>query len=676
MEQVIISRSKLSKYYLVIGILLVCLFILPYIILGQDSMLRIHDTLDGQFSNLVAVARSGHAFKLDVKLNNIMNGLPRSSFVSPFYVVQWLFIFFSPFTAFVIDAFIMHLVAFIGMFLLLKTHFLQSEERIWVVFGCSMAFALLPHMPFFGLSVAGQPLLLYAFLNLRNKQRQLINYVIILIFPFYSYLVSSGVFIICGLSIVLALDTLTHKQVNKQFLLGLLILIVGYGAAEYNLIADFFFNKKFISHRTEWNLYLGGYSFKTAIEAAFSNFIHADNQAYSLHTPILLFSSAAIISVVSKKNFIREHKKIFLIAFSAAFGLALLLLLYIRSGLMPLAQIREMYYAGRSIPIMNSLLLLLHNYKFFKILSSCLLFFSLIIFAVCIVIVFLASKKNILMEQDSKLLPLLFLTAFGISLFHGFYYWAGLIPVKEKIPFLKMFHLDRFFFLHPLIWYLIFALSLSIIYKTKHGKNLVLIFIVFQIYYVLINNNEANNLWQSNAKAAYYKITGMSLDANALTYKNFFSENLYKEIKDYIAVPQRDYRVVSIGLYPSIATYNGFYTLDACINNYPLEYKHKFRKIIENELNKSKKWQEYFDYWGHRCYVFVAELENLWFENTKETIKKINNLDLNTKQLKAMGGKYIFSAFEIVNAVHNKLILLKVFERNDSPWRIYLYKVQ
>jgi hypothetical protein len=98
-------------------------------------------------------------------------------------------------------------------------------------------------------------------------------------------------------------------------------------------------------------------------------------------------------------------------------------------------------------------------------------------------------------------------------------------------------------------------------------------------------------------------------------------------------------------------------------------------------LDKSKKWADYFDSWGSRCYVFAAELENNWFEITKKyasdnNVRMIRNLSLNMEELKSMGGRYIFSAVDIVNAGENGLRLKKTFERDDSPWRIYLFEIE
>ena len=80
--------------------------------------------------------------------------------------------------------------------------------------------------------------------------------------------------------------------------------------------------------------------------------------------------------------------------------------------------------------------------------------------------------------------------------------------------------------------------------------------------------------------------------------ESFFAKKQFSEIKNYINKPINSYRVASIGLHPSISLYNGFYTADGYFVNYPLEYKKKFRKIIEKELNKDKNLKSYYDNWG------------------------------------------------------------------------------
>jgi hypothetical protein len=158
-------------------------------------------------------------------------------------------------------------------------------------------------------------------------------------------------------------------------------------------------------------------------------------------------------------------------------------------------------------------------------------------------------------------------------------------------------------------------------------------------------------------------------------YKQFYATELFDEIKSKIGGTTENYRVVSIGIHPSIAQYNGFYTLDGYLPSYPIEYKNEFRKIIRYELAKNKDLRVFYDYWGSKFYVFVNELGRN-FTVRKDSNIKINKLHLDTNALKNLGGRYIFSAVEIVNYQENNLEFLGEFNNENSAWKIYLYEVK
>jgi len=156
--------------------------------------------------------------------------------------------------------------------------------------------------------------------------------------------------------------------------------------------------------------------------------------------------------------------------------------------------------------------------------------------------------------------------------------------------------------------------------------------------------------------------------------KEFYAEDLFEQIKEYIDLPIEDYRVASVGLHPAISQYNGFYTLDSYNNFYPLSYKYEFRKIIEKELKKNKTIRTYFDEWGGRCYLFTDELGKHYMFK-KGSKKKLTEVQLNLEPFKKMGGTYLFSAVPIVNAADNHIVLDHVFSSKETSWEIYLYKV-
>ena len=146
-----------------------------------------------------------------------------------------------------------------------------------------------------------------------------------------------------------------------------------------------------------------------------------------------------------------------------------------------------------------------------------------------------------------------------------------------------------------------------------------------------------------------------------------------------IGKDQKTYKVGCIGLHPAVPRYNGFYMVGGYASIYSLEYKKKFREVIEKELEKIPLLKNKFDYWGNRCYLFSSELYGKWNHKDKIISKynsfSINKLDFNIEKLKKLSCNYILSTVEINNYTENSLSFERAFELNDLPYRIYLYKI-
>jgi hypothetical protein len=231
--------------------------------------------------------------------------------------------------------------------------------------------------------------------------------------------------------------------------------------------------------------------------------------------------------------------------------------------------------------------------------------------------------------------------------------------LKEKYTWMNLLNLSRFHYMAPFIWYVLFALSIRYylnFFKYKYKESLILVIILLTTVSLFFKSDFINEYRKNN-----------------ITYKEFYSVSLFKQIQKFIAIDKNNYSVVSIGLHPAIATYNGFNTLDGYLPIYSLEYKHKFREIISKELEKNKINKKYFDEWGSRFYILSSELGKNWL-NTKDRALPIS-IELNMESLFNMGGRYIISTNKIVNASENSLILEKIFEDALSAWKIYLYKI-
>lgn len=275
--------------------------------------------------------------------------------------------------------------------------------------------------------------------------------------------------------------------------------------------------------------------------------------------------------------------------------------------------------------------------------------------------------------REFNRLMLFMVLVLGNALLWGFKYWEGIAGLREDFGFLNAFNFARFFWLNPPLWYIIFALSLLIISKIKYGKRIVTILIVCQVLFLFASYN-----------IEYRHLSGQKNGLHSsLTYRQFYSEDLFRQIDEFIGKPKKAYRIASLGIHPAVAQYNGFYTLDVYCTLYPLSYKHKFRRILEKELEKNKDVKRVFDDNGKRLYLLSAELHNnKWRSLTfargitkKQQHLKVRKLELNTAAFREMGGEYIFSAVEIVNYAENGFSFEGTFEDNVSPWRIYLYKV-
>lgn len=252
----------------------------------------------------------------------------------------------------------------------------------------------------------------------------------------------------------------------------------------------------------------------------------------------------------------------------------------------------------------------------------------------------------------------LFVLNILLSVWYAFWFFKGWEPLKEQFQLLNTFNFARFHFLRPMVIYLMFATGCYLLWqKGKIGQTFVKLCLLVQMVVVITSNEEI-----------VYSVYGSP------NFKEFYAEKQFKKIAEYIGKPKEDYRVASIGLHPAISQYNGFYTIDTYNNFYPLRYKHQFRSIIAKELDKSPRLKRYFNQWGGRCYIFVAELGKK-YDYEKDSNKEINNLQLNTKMFKKMGGKYIFSAVPINNATQNGMKLMNTFDDQQSAWKIYLYEV-
>lgn len=266
-----------------------------------------------------------------------------------------------------------------------------------------------------------------------------------------------------------------------------------------------------------------------------------------------------------------------------------------------------------------------------------------------------------------------------ISLLYGIYFSPWFATLRnEDSGILHDFNLGRIAWLMPVLWYLSLAYSIKILLlfadRVRCRAKVFRIIFVGAISFICLVTAWFS-FYQSDLKSNVVKIL-KGMDYYMLTWNQFYAEDLFQQVDEVIGRPKEEYRVVSLGIYPAAAAYNGFYCLDAYSNNYDIEYKHEFRKVIEGELAKSEYLTQWFDGWGNRCYIVLAETSN-YFTFEKRWTPVSRDVDINWEQLRNMGCEYIISASYILDAEDMGLRLLneEPIQTEDSWYRLYVYQL-
>lgn len=553
-----------EKRHLFLATILLFVYVSPLFILGENAHIRVHDNLDSNIAWYKTLRDSGQLFgKINSVVPQVINGLPRNAYGTEFSGIQWLNNIFPSMIAYSLAQTITRLFAFLGMYLLLKKHFIVLKEnyliRVWV----SLAFALTPFWPSGMLSTLGMPLALWAFLNIRSGKYSWKDWLTLILLPFYSSFVLGFFFFLTFMGLLWLRDLIIKKKLNLVFFLSIVLMTAMYLGIEYRLVYSLVFPTEATSRNEFVSSILG---FWRTIRLVFKNYFLGHTHVLTLHTLVIVPLSFIAIwwTLKNKEKGFLEKRYLYLFFFN-----------------------------------------------------------------------------------------------FVLSVWYAFWFYKGWMPLKEKFQLLNTFNFARFHFVRPLIIYLMFAVGCYLLWIRGQGwQKFVKICLVGQLIVLFCANDEI-----------VYRVAGKP------TFKQFYATEEFKEIDQYIGKPKNSYRVASIGIHPAIAQYNGFYTLDTYNNYYPLKYKHQFRKIISKELDKSSLLKNYFDHWGGRCYIFVAELGKK-YDYKKNSKVKIHNLQLNIDQFKKMGGQYLFAAVPIENANSNGLVLKKIFNEKNSAWKIYLYEVK
>jgi len=308
---------------IIIAIVIIFIPFVSYLILGQDSYLPIGDGLDGNHIYLKLHAQNIKNNKQPGYFSQPVGGIKQHKdlVTSP---ILLLFILFPPLTAEIINKLLISLIAYFGMLILLlhlnpeakKTKF----DFFWVN-GVALAYGLCYFWPYAGISVAGLPLIFYAYIT--SEEKMLRSILIAAFYAWYSDLALVGMFLLIVLA-VSELVKIIKYGIRYQKILFIALLAVFYILFNTSMILSVL-DPLFVSHRSEFNLVNMYSTIKESAVLAAKMFLFNVGHNSGYPTLIIISFIAVIIVLLYKKKPIPQMAKKLLFLYVAIILVSFLL---------------------------------------------------------------------------------------------------------------------------------------------------------------------------------------------------------------------------------------------------------------------------------------------------------------------------------------------------------------
>lgn len=540
------------------GLILVFIYILPYLISGDGHYICVHDFLDSTVAHIKSMKDMGVLFDYSATMP-ILSGIPRYVYGSFLDIKLWLFAILPTYPAIVANVFLIKLTAFYGMYALMCGYIArESDKKELVSFLTAGLFTLVPFYVDYGVSAAGIPMMTWAFLNLFNGRKPAASIITMVFYAFYSWFVLSGFFVCILAAVSILVFWIRGKQFPVMPFVGLFIFSAACLVVNWELVVQFLTPGGETMHRVEFGL---ADSYLTAIGESLGILLISQYHAGTCLAALIL----VMFFILWKKNG-RENK----------------VLQYLMTG--------------------------------WIVLSS---------------LIFVGTVAKVALS--------------GIALF-------------------REFQFDRFFFLYPAMCFMLMGAVTDELVNS--GK--VRTFSIAAAALTLVNLS-----FDVNGRCNMTRLLGIE---DIPSFRQYYDVELFQRIKEENGIADFVDKVACFGMCPAVAEYNDMATADGYIQMYPLEYKHRFQKVIQGELDKSEDLKTYFCDWGSRCYLFSSQLgRNYLF--SREADITVDDLDIDTSALAALGCRFILSSVAIGNAQRLGLDLAGSYSDPDSYWNIRVYRL-
>lgn len=255
---------------------------------------------------------------------------------------------------------------------------------------------------------------------------------------------------------------------------------------------------------------------------------------------------------------------------------------------------------------------------------------------------------------------------------NGLYFWGGFRRLFETlVPPLKGFQFNRTTFFNPFLWYAACFLALAFLYDrgTLFWKRAANLLACIAVAVIVLTPAVYNEFYWTCYHQAYRAVK--HTEVNLLNYREYYSVDLMEQIKTDIGY-DGEYSA-GYGLNPAVLEYSGIATLDGYLGFYPQSYKEAFTKLIQPSYDRVEEWRIYYGEWGARAYLYAGSGESIYNPYRNQPLSDMH-LYIDGDQFRKMGGKYIFSRYELENMEELGFRLRNIYTDENSPYTIYLYE--
>jgi len=600
-----------KKYSIIITLLLLSIYLSP--LLMDVVYFKAFDNLDSSVVWAKILVESGKLFADSTDtIPNMMNGLPREVYGSEFHFIIWLFYFLPPETAYRVNAVLVHLGAFVSMWIFLSRYIMNSGEYRFFLISCvSLIFAILPfHLPT-GLSIAGIPIFTYILLNIKLNREKWYEWVALLLLLTYTDFVFMMAFYIAFAIIYLLYDTVTQRKINLKLSLAILLMLIVSLLIEYRLLIGLFVESNFISHRTEFDIFFKQ-SFMGAYRITLINFFEGNLQhSMTRMLPILMpVTISSILIALSGRRF-NPFESIVIVSIIAISGL--------------LDFWSDTFVSTR------------YTFAIMTILSVLLI------------------RKS----PHNRTLGLLMIFQMLLSIYFGLAHYEGLSILKDIFPILNIVSISRATYIQPIIWSVMLIYVFNIyIYQIRFTPTLIAIVVILQLY----------------SSMGIRNFDSVQRD-NLFSFEQYYAPSLFVQIESTLPAV-KNLHFISYAIEPAVAQYHGLYTVDGYATNYPLSYKKLFRKTQVECLNLMSSSAMIYDQWGSKLYLLCADSQPENYAAYKILSITSFPLHANIDAICALDTDYLISGVQIKQDDNDTtLSLVSTFTQDESLWDIWLYKI-